>query len=184
MEGHHMALRVARGLFRLWIVGTVLFVIAVAAVNYSDIKAEFEAVARKTKVERLSSFAEFRLRYPQYDDLSDAQLADALYRKFYSDMPREQFDKKIERPGMFDDLIPKQPGMVAVKGPGDVIVEFPDGTPEEEMLKAMRARFGPDPNPWTKLGMWASVAFGIPLVVLILGASLGWAFSGFAAKQN
>jgi len=178
-----MALRIARGLFRLWIVGTALFVIAVAAVSYSDIKAEFEAIVSKTKVQRLSSFAEFRLRYPQYDDLSDAQLADALYRKFYSDIPREQFDKKIEQPGMFDDLISKQPGMVAVKGPGDVIVEFPNGTPEEEMLRAMRARFGPDPNPWTKLGMWASVAFGIPLSVLILGASLAWAFSGFSAKR-
>ena len=45
--------------------------------------------------------------YPQYNDLSDAQLADALYKKFYSDMPREQFDKKIAaQPGMFDDLIP------------------------------------------------------------------------------
>ena len=35
------------------------------------------------------------------------------------------------------------------------------------------------PAPWTILAMWASIALGIPLVVLILG----WAFSGFAAKQ-
>src|SRR5690348_11722544 len=40
-----------RGLFRLWIVGTALFVIAIASVSYSDIKAEFEAVASKAKVE-------------------------------------------------------------------------------------------------------------------------------------
>jgi len=30
------------GLFRLWIVGTVLFVIAVAFVSYSEIKAQFD----------------------------------------------------------------------------------------------------------------------------------------------
>lgn len=36
-----------------------------------------------------------RQQYPQYGDLSDAQLADALYSKFYSDMPREQFDNSI-----------------------------------------------------------------------------------------
>src|SRR5262245_31731639 len=36
-----------RGLFRLWIVGTALFVIAVAFVSYNTIKTEFEAVARK-----------------------------------------------------------------------------------------------------------------------------------------
>jgi hypothetical protein len=42
-----------------------------------------------------SILANFRQRHPQYKDWSDAQLADALYKKFYSDMPREQFDKKI-----------------------------------------------------------------------------------------
>jgi len=30
-----------------------------------------------------------------YNDMSDQQLADALYKKHYSDMPREQFDSKI-----------------------------------------------------------------------------------------
>jgi hypothetical protein len=34
-----------RGLFRLWIVGSVLFVIAVAFVSYSDIKREFNAAS-------------------------------------------------------------------------------------------------------------------------------------------
>ncbi|ODT80969.1 MAG: hypothetical protein ABS76_14370 [Pelagibacterium sp. SCN 64-44] len=38
---------------------------------------------------------DFRRRYPQYDDMSDPQLADALYRKFYSDMPRSQFDAQL-----------------------------------------------------------------------------------------
>jgi hypothetical protein len=37
-----MALRVARGLFRLWIVGTALFVLVIALVSYSGIKAEFD----------------------------------------------------------------------------------------------------------------------------------------------
>src|SRR5262245_50027813 len=42
----------------------------------------------------------------------------------------------------------------------------------------------PAPKPWATMAMWAAVAFGIPLVVLILGASLVWAFSGFSAKQS
>ena len=33
------------------------------------------------------------------------------------------------------------------------------------------------PIPWATLEMWASIALGIPLVALILGASLVWAFS-------
>ena len=38
--------------------------------------------------------------------------------------------------------------------------------------------------PWAKLEMCATIAFGIPLVVLVLGSSLVWAFSGFAAKRT
>jgi hypothetical protein len=37
-----------RGLFRLWIVGSVLFVIvAVAVISYSEIKKQFDAIAAK-----------------------------------------------------------------------------------------------------------------------------------------
>lgn len=38
---------------------------------------------------------DIRARYPQYNDLSDDQLADAIYRKSYSDMPRDQFNARI-----------------------------------------------------------------------------------------
>lgn len=43
----------------------------------------------------MATIAEIRQKYPQYGDLSDAQLADKLYSKFYSDMPREEFNQKI-----------------------------------------------------------------------------------------
>jgi hypothetical protein len=43
-----------------------------------------------------SPLASIRAKYPgAYDDMSDDQLADALYRKHYSDMPRADFDAKI-----------------------------------------------------------------------------------------
>lgn len=38
---------------------------------------------------------EIRAQHPEYGDLSDEDLADGLYRKFYSDMPREEFEAKI-----------------------------------------------------------------------------------------
>ena len=41
---------------------------------------------------------EIRKAHPEYDDFSDAALLDRLYRKFYSDMPREEFDVKIGAP--------------------------------------------------------------------------------------
>lgn len=38
---------------------------------------------------------EFRAQNPEYDDLSDTDLAEKLHQKFYSDLPREQFDAQF-----------------------------------------------------------------------------------------
>jgi hypothetical protein len=43
----------------------------------------------------MPTIAEVRQQYPQYSDMSDADLAGVLHSKFYSDMPREEFDKKV-----------------------------------------------------------------------------------------
>lgn len=43
----------------------------------------------------MAGLDDFRAQYPQYNDMPDTKLADALYSKFYSDMPRDQFDAKI-----------------------------------------------------------------------------------------
>lgn len=39
----------------------------------------------------MSALRGFRQQYPQYNDLSDADLADALHAKFYSDMPKDRY---------------------------------------------------------------------------------------------
>jgi hypothetical protein len=153
-----MALRVAHGLFRLWILGTALFVLIIAFVSYSDIKKQFRESALQhylmvpvrcgqargvvgTDYERNPGFepnevdscwygmSKFRALYPEYKDLSDQELS----RKLYA-----------------------QHGMPT----GDL------------------------PNPWETLATQASIALGIPLVVLIFGASLRWAFAGFSAKRT
>jgi hypothetical protein len=46
----------------------------------------------------MATIAEVRAKYPQYADMPDAALADALYNKFYSDVPRADFDAKIGLP--------------------------------------------------------------------------------------
>lgn len=43
----------------------------------------------------MPTIAEIRQQYPQYNDMSDGDLASALHAKFYHDMPRTEFDKKI-----------------------------------------------------------------------------------------
>jgi hypothetical protein len=41
------------------------------------------------------NIAQIRAKYPQYNDLSDKQLADALHGKFYSDLPIQDYYKRI-----------------------------------------------------------------------------------------
>lgn len=43
----------------------------------------------------MTTIQEIRQKYPQYNDLSDQQLADGFHDKFYSDIPKEQFYSKI-----------------------------------------------------------------------------------------
>jgi hypothetical protein len=157
-----------RGLFRLWIVGSALFVLAVAFVSYSDIKKQFNdandwvtvvpqlcgdarrvagkdyAAERAGPQDKPNPFdncwyemPKFRRLYPEYNDLSDNELARKLYSDQGSSVPNS--DQGFSAPT--------------------------------------------EPNPWATLGMWAAIAFGVPLVVLVLGSSLVWAFSGFAAKR-
>jgi hypothetical protein len=55
---------------------------------------------------------------------------------------------------------------------------------DDERVAYSIVQFVPATNPWASVGMVAGLAFSIPLAVLILGASLVWAFSGFSAKQS
>jgi hypothetical protein len=41
------------------------------------------------------NFSDVRKKYPEYSDLSDAQLAKGLHEKFYSDMPYDAFAQKV-----------------------------------------------------------------------------------------
>lgn len=63
----------------------------------------------------MPTIAEVRQQYPQYQDMSDNQLADALHAKFYSDMPKEEFAKKIEL-----EAAPPKPELSAGETAADV----------------------------------------------------------------
>lgn len=43
----------------------------------------------------MATIQEIRKQYPQYNDMPDADLAKALHDKFYSDMPFDEFSKRI-----------------------------------------------------------------------------------------
>ena len=43
----------------------------------------------------MPTMQDVRAKFPQYNDLSDGQLAEAIHRKFYADMPQEEFAARI-----------------------------------------------------------------------------------------
>jgi len=61
----------------------------------------------------MPTIAEIRQQFPQYGDLSDQQLADGLHGKFYSDVPRAEFDAKI---GIAPQTVPAAPAPVPMEG--------------------------------------------------------------------
>lgn len=109
-----------------------------------------------------------RQQYPQYSDLTDQQIGDGLYGKFYSDIPRSEFDARIGLRARTDNLgsaivkaVTNAPGQIdlGVQGllqagneaatnaispapPGnDALGPVTPGAPIGEMLK------GPPANP-------------------------------------
>jgi hypothetical protein len=80
----------------------------------------------------MASLAEIRQQYPQYNDLSDQDLADRLYQRFYADMPREQFDASL-------GLQPSGPPMLAEQDAYDPFAGaeaaglFAEGAPQPEL---------------------------------------------------
>jgi hypothetical protein len=44
----------------------------------------------------MATLAQFRTKYPQYNDMPDVELADSLHQKYYSDIPRPQFFQQLD----------------------------------------------------------------------------------------
>jgi hypothetical protein len=150
-----------------------LFVLVVVFVGYSDIKAEFDAAASKPEAVNSSFLLEFRRLHPEFNSLIDAQLADTVHKQFYSDMPREQFDKKLA-----DKLDASKTKKVKFQGQ---LYDYPGDATDEEIADVLKST---TKNPWASLRVVAAIAISIPVVVLILGASLVWALSGFAVTRS
>jgi hypothetical protein len=154
-----------RGLFRLWIVGSVLFVIAFAVISYSEIKAQFSAVAPPPP--------------PQGSEILVPQLCEEARGVAGTDYTTQ----KGQNPGPWDKYAKPEP----YDDCWYTMSKFRPLYPEFNNLsdyELIRMLYGIRVRPWATLGIWASIAVGIPLAVLIIGASLVWAFSGFAAKRR
>lgn len=66
----------------------------------------------------MPTIAEFRQQHPEYHDMEDVELADALHQKFYSDIPKADFDKTLG--------IKTNQGLGFMEGVANVIDKIPD----------------------------------------------------------
>jgi len=56
----------------------------------------------------MSGLTTFRAKYPEYDDVGDRELADALYEKYYSSLDRDDYYDQMglkEETGFFDSVV-------------------------------------------------------------------------------
>jgi hypothetical protein len=151
---HRMTVNIRKGLFRLWVVGSILFVVCVFGVSYTSLREEFriantnyDAIAKDLGGYSLLPTDCAKARGTAASDYSEAQnlcwykIED--FRRLYPEY------KDVSDKALSEKLYEKA------------------GQPLKHV------------HPWESVGKIAGVAFGIPLVALLVGWSLLWAFSGF-----
>jgi hypothetical protein len=156
-----------RGLFRLWIVGSALFVLAVAFVSYSEIKKQFD---------------------------TPEQFVPVLCGEVRGEESTDYAVKNKRKPGPWDSYTERNPSDTCWYGMSKFRTYYPEynGLQDQELIRKRHEALGtltfddliPVPTPWASLARAAGIAFGIPLAVLALGSSLMWALSGFAATRK
>ena len=146
-----------RGFFRLWVLGSALFVIAMAISNYAEIKHQFDLWnANETiswDVPVLCS------------DARGVEGKDFLLNAPWSEEGKGSCWYTLSK---FRPLYP----------------EYNDLSDEDLTLKLYKKRgisIQQPTNPWMTLLTDIGIAFGIPLIVLILGTTMAWVLSGFKA---
>jgi hypothetical protein len=149
-----MKMNVRKGLLRLWIVGSILFVICAFAVSYSFLREEFriantdyDAMAKEIGGSSLVPTDCGRARGVLGTDYSETQnlcwYKSEDFRRLYPEY------KDLSDKALSEKLYEKA------------------GQPLKHV------------HPWESIGKVAGVAFGVPVIVLLIGLSLLWALSGF-----
>ena len=163
-----------RGLFRLWVILSVLWVAGVALVSGPDVYLDFQRAAaiQNAKARRAAAEAATVKRFAKYEATVDK---DGLLEISIGGM-RVQIEGKIFQlsPEQQQAIVDKIPSALPLP-PGfklDTIEASPEKLADKE-LPSVAA------DPWRSLLQTTAVALLPPLALLALGAALGWALSGF-----
>lgn len=80
----------------------------------------------------MATLADIREKYPQYSDMPDAALADALHSKFYSDIPKTDFYTKI---GLSISPATGYGSAVPQVTPEGQVIRQPDAIPQDRSFR-------------------------------------------------
>jgi len=154
-------MNVRRGLFRLWIVLSLIFMIGVISVSYSDVESEFE---RYELGEYMASRSTLLL--PVSCAQARGTEGDHYQRAVMTSKELCWYDEPVFR---------------------ELYSEY-DDLPQEQLAHRMYQRAGletqPAARPWVTVGETAAIAVGIPIAVLLVGAAFVWAIAGFAPPRE
>lgn len=147
-----------KGTFRLWVVLSVLCVIGVAAVSYSDIHTEFR-----------NAYTDWNAEFAKYGGYSVVPAnCDKARGTLGTDYTRDAEGLCWYEFSKFRLLYP----------------EYKD-VRDKELNKRLYAKAGKplvEFHPWVKVEKTAAIAIGVPLAILALGSSLFWALAGFQSQ--
>ena len=150
-----------RGFFRLWLVGSMLWVIGVAVVSYDLVASEFKRAAES----KAWSEVGLMLLPVHCKDARGASGADYTGREGpWSDHATE--GKCMYKMADFRRLYPEYKDL----SDNDLVHKAYDRA--NRTLQA-------DPDPWRMIGQAVAIAVIVPLTVLLFGWVVGWAFAGF-----
>ena len=154
-------MNIKRGLFRIWLVLSVAFAVLTGALSYHSISNEFRKASFIRELDRSSVTLIPILRGNIRGDAKDYNC-----NENYPGNPFETCWYQLPR---FRELFP----------------EYRDLT-DDDLLEKTYREMGRHRNlsrPWAALFEALVFGLGVPLTVLLVGASLYWAIAGFVPKS-
>jgi ABC-type glycerol-3-phosphate transport system permease component len=152
-----------RGFFRIWVVCSVLFIIMVSIFSYEKVSGEFERASL--------DFSQVSILMVPVDYKEARGKSETDYSP-----PDRPWNTYTARPQCWYKLPDFR----------RLYPEYRDLS-DDSLSDKLYDRAGIMRNPalpWRALGITVTIAIGAPLIVLLIGAALAWALSGFQSKPT
>jgi hypothetical protein len=156
-----------RGLFRIWVILSVVFITIVLTYSFNSIKSEFETVSLIKEMDKSATMlVPVERRKARGEENKDYSCSNPFL------IPDTQFksDTCLYELPKFRKLYPEYNDVTDKKLATDLYKEA--GRPTKEF------------SPWTKLMQTLIIAIGVPLAMLIFGRALLWSIDGFKSESS